>query len=166
MLCLAHSLGRKELLHLLHRQQNGGTKQDHVFSKVSKGISDSPEHPTGAAPAPRLPSSAGALGSRRGQKCLVKPEGWDVTADTKKRHRWWTGLHTTAAACSWDLPSPAVPGMLSCSSEDGGSRSRPRINPCLFKSLYSAICSSNTLCHLERPELPSRKPRSCTSPRV
>lgn len=60
----------------------------------------------GIAPAPRLPSSAGALGSRRGQKCLVKPEGWDMTADTKKRCRWWIGLHTTAAACSWDLPSP------------------------------------------------------------
>lgn len=31
-----------------------------------------------------------------------------MTADTKKRHRWWTGLHTTAAACSWDLPSPGT----------------------------------------------------------
>lgn len=47
----------------------------------------------------------GALRSRRGQHILVKLDGQDMRADTKRDIRW-IGKHTTAAVCIWDLPCP------------------------------------------------------------
>jgi len=112
----------------------------------------SPKKPTpavgsqqGIAPAPRLLSSPGPLGSRRGWKCWIKPDGRDVRTEGDT-YGWQESTQPLQLGPSLSRQcqqySPAL-------QRTGGgwwtSWSRPRINPCLLKALFSAVCCSNTL---------------------
>lgn len=107
LLRLTGSLGRQEPLYSLRRWQNGGTEQDHGFSKVPRGTDASRGHSTGNSPSSQAPVLSRRPGVWKGMEALGKARWPGYESRHQRRHTRWTGKHTTAAVHSWDLPCPS-----------------------------------------------------------